>query len=574
MLTHRTEDQALAGLIDEQLGARGSTTVHHLSRRRSEYSTSAPIDELNVVLSDGSKLELMAKRLGRDALLGDANDAKPDFVYDPAREVAAYGLLADEPNLPRCWGALHEPGGALLVLERIPGLALRHTGEIDSWVAAARWLGAFHTRWADPHEQLLAAHPRLLRYDRSHHEHLLERALGYSAVAGTPLPPVVPAGHAIALDILSRVPASLLHGEFYASNVLVAPAGAGTRIVPLDWETVGVGCPLLDLAALTSGDWEPWERLAMEDAYRQTAPVELDDAGFERARCAAELVVSVQWMGWASGWQPPVDQITDWLGHATAVAEALVGSPPMHRGAAVAHQAARRTVIVNADDLGLSEGVNRGIFEAHDHGIVTSASLMVRGSPAVTAACGASTRPALALGLHLDLAEWEYCDGAWRAVYEVVDVDDQRAVQDEIERQLSRFVELTGRQPTHIDSHQHVHGRPLVGAVARAVADRLRVPLRSGGTIGYLGNFYGQHATGEPLPEAITTENMIRLVEGLPPGVTELACHPGYPEGLDNVYSSERLVELQVLCNVRVRDALVAGAVELASFRDVLTPAP
>ncbi len=235
----------------------------------------------------------------------------------------------------------------------------------------------------------------------------------------------------------------------------------------------------------------------------------------------------------------------------------------------MAQMAAGRTVIVNADDLGLSEGVNRGIFEAHDHGIVTSASLMVRGPAAKDAVEGSSARPDLAIGIHLDLAEWQYTDGAWQALYQVVDVEDPLAVEEEIERQMAQFVELTGHQPTHIDSHQHVHSKPVVGAVVRAVAERLRIPLRSAGNIGYLGSFYGQHATGEPLPVAITMENMIRLIEGLPPGVTELACHPGYPDGLDSGYSSERLIELRVLCSNGVRDALAACAVELSSFKDV-----
>src|SRR4051794_10944670 len=73
----------------------------------------------------------------------------------------------------------------------------------------------------------------------------------------------------------------------------------------------------------------------------------------------------------------------------------------------------RRYLIVNADDLGYSARVNGGIFEAHQRGIVTSASLMVRWSAAAAAVAAARRCPGLSLGLHLDLGEWSYCDGEW-----------------------------------------------------------------------------------------------------------------------------------------------------------------
>src|SRR5206468_2930594 len=62
---------------------------------------------------------------------------------------------------------------------------------------------------------------------------------------------------------------------------------------------------------------------------------------------------------------------------------------------------ADKLVVVNADDLGLSPGVNRGIIEAHERGIVTSASLMVRWPAAAEAAAYARSRPQLGVGLHL-----------------------------------------------------------------------------------------------------------------------------------------------------------------------------
>ena len=116
-----------------------------------------------------------------------------------------------------------------------------------------------------------------------------------------------------------------------------------------------------------------------------------------------------------------------------------------------------RVLIVNADDFGLSPGVNAGVARTHEEGILTSASLMVRHPVAPAAAGYARATPSLGLGLHFDLGEWVREDGSWRAVYEVVPLaDGPAAIEAEARAQLARFRELTGRDPSHLDSHQHL----------------------------------------------------------------------------------------------------------------------
>src|SRR5687768_5768497 len=119
----------------------------------------------------------------------------------------------------------------------------------------------------------------------------------------------------------------------------------------------------------------------------------------------------------------------------------------------------RTSLIVNADDFGLCEAVNRGVVRAHDEGILRSASLMVRYSAAEPAVELAAKRPRLSLGLHLDLGEWIWRDGEWVPLYEVVRISDLTAVESEARAQLRAFEKLTGRSPTHLDSHQHLHRR-------------------------------------------------------------------------------------------------------------------
>jgi len=228
---------------------------------------------------------------------------------------------------------------------------------------------------------------------------------------------------------------------------------------------------------------------------------------------------------------------------------------------------AERRLIVNADDFGQSPGINRGIIEGHERGIVTSVSLMVRWPAAVEASAYARSRPGLSTGLHVDLGEWICQHGAWRALYRVVPVDDSVAVNDEIWRQLLRFRELMGRNPTHLDSHQHQHLREPAASIMGALARELAVPLRERDPrVNYTGVFYGQAADGEPWPEAITASALIQTLEALPLGLTELGCHPGYAEDLETMYRHERACELAVLCAPRVRQTIERMQIRLVSF--------
>ena len=162
------------------------------------------------------------------------------------------------------------------------------------------------------------------------------------------------------------------------------------------------------------------------------------------------------------------------------------------------HPDAKKYLIVNADDFGLSPGVNQGILTAHEHGIVTSTSLMVRGPAAAGAATAAREHPRLSIGLHLDLCEWVFADETWRPAYEVVPPDDAVAVAAEVTRQLDAFQRLLGRDPTHLDSHQHVHRAEPLRSILVKEARRLGVGLRrEGAEVRYCGAFYGRSNTGD-----------------------------------------------------------------------------
>ncbi len=221
-----------------------------------------------------------------------------------------------------------------------------------------------------------------------------------------------------------------------------------------------------------------------------------------------------------------------------------------------------RQLIVNADDFGHSRGINAGVIKAHEQGIVTSASLMVRRPCAAEAAAYARRNGTLSLGLHLDLGEWV----KWREepIYQVVPLEEFDVVDAEVQRQLATFRELVGRDPTHVDSHQHIHTnvQPLVGVAFGRVARELSIPLRHRALdVTYRGDLYGR--------EAISVENLIGILRSLKPGVTELACHPGEGAELDSLYREEREEELRVLCDPRVRETIEREGIQLRSFAEL-----
>ncbi len=211
-----------------------------------------------------------------------------------------------------------------------------------------------------------------------------------------------------------------------------------------------------------------------------------------------------------------------------------------------------RCITITADDLGLSPGVNQGIIRSHLEGPVTNASLMVHG-PAVDG-IGEVIRscPDLAIGLHVDLAEWQYlADQGWTVSYERVDTDDSDAVHRELSEQLDSFERIVGRTPTHLDSHQHFHRAEPATALLLAVAERLGISLREV-TTPYLGGFYGQDNRSRPFPEAITPEALVAVVASCSAPLTELSCHPSQLADTGSVYDAERVTELETLISDRV----------------------
>ena len=217
-------------------------------------------------------------------------------------------------------------------------------------------------------------------------------------------------------------------------------------------------------------------------------------------------------------------------------------------------------MIINADDFGATDGINRAVAECHRTGVVTSASLMVDGQAAREAAALARELTALAVGLH-----W-----VGDRPGSEVDTGDPAAVADELERQLTLFSDLTGRQPTHLDSHHHLHREDRLEGVFAAAAARLGIPVRGDGSVHFIGGFYAQWEWNVTELEHVSVPAMVAILrDEVPEGWTEISCHPGYvtPQ-LRSVYAAEREAEVRTLTDPAIAHAIAELGIELASYRD------
>lgn len=295
----------------------GDERVLALERRPAKRWTSFALEELDVTLAGGGTLQLLLKELGRGALDERAVAAKPDFLSDPLREIEVYESLLAPARLgtPKLYGAVVDPAvdRYWLFIERVQGVELRDVGDLAIWKDAARWLANMH------HRMVAARSPRLIRYDADFYRLWLKRA---RTIAGDPTLEAIAPSYERVVGRLLSLPQGLLHGEYYAMNVLVRD-GDERRISPVDWEMAGLGPGLVDLAALTSGSWSDEERTEISLAYLEALPERPTEWDFLESLDCCRLHVALQWLGWSPNWSPPPEHRNDWLAEARQAGERL-----------------------------------------------------------------------------------------------------------------------------------------------------------------------------------------------------------------------------------------------------------
>lgn len=285
-----------------------------------------------------------------------------------------------------------------------------------------------------------------------------------------------------------------------------------------------------------------------------------------------------------------------------------------------------KSLIVNADDFGWTDGVNKGIADAHRNGIVTSTSLLANSGAFEPAVAIAHSTPDLGVGVHLNLSDGPSTAPVDR-VASLVDRSGnftsgperlllRRARQDlvleEVELEWDSQIQKvarTGISPTHLDGHKHVHMLPGLFEIAVKLAKRhgigairvsheasfLRAAMAEGELHPAVVLKQGVQARGlkflardaRQLAERCgiattdyfcgvahtgqwTHSGLLNLLKSLPDGITELMCHPGYVdadlEKSPTRLQASRREELDILTDTQVRNLVASQGIRLIDY--------
>jgi chitin disaccharide deacetylase len=285
-----------------------------------------------------------------------------------------------------------------------------------------------------------------------------------------------------------------------------------------------------------------------------------------------------------------------------------------------------RRLIINADDFGLTRGVNRAIVDAHRNGVVTSATLMANGSAFAEAAHAAATTQ-LSVGCHLVVVDGDPIlpaaqlpsltgsDGHFPVNLSAIAAKaltgklDAAEIEAEAVAQIRRL-QSAGITATHIDTHKHTHMfpavlRPLLRAAricgVRAIRNpfvpphavpswslfrSLRLLRRSAGVVALrrftptfnrlvaeAGLLTPDGCFGVVVTGSLDDRFFQHIAAAIPDGTWELVCHPGYVDAdLEQVRTrlrQSREKELAVLTSPEARSILAGCGVQLISYRDL-----
>ncbi|MHC4456959.1 MAG: carbohydrate deacetylase [Planctomycetota bacterium] len=277
-----------------------------------------------------------------------------------------------------------------------------------------------------------------------------------------------------------------------------------------------------------------------------------------------------------------------------------------------------KRIIINADDFGLCEGVNKAIEKAHKQGVLTSATIMTNMPAADQAVKIAKQLPALGVGVHLNLLEGPsiaknnsvdcLLDGNGRfncsppklSLFSIAKHKFRNAIRAELAAQIQWLIDK-GLEPTHLDSHKHIHSFPAIFPIVCELARRFHIPavrwtfepkqlsampwplpaeggkkraalIRVMATINRIQNsrflktdaLLGIAHTGKidvHFLKAVTLYN--------PAQTAEVMTHPGFAEGLDNEQTRlmhQREIELDALCNEKTKQYFNDAGIKLVHY--------
>ena len=260
----------------------------------------------------------------------------------------------------------------------------------------------------------------------------------------------------------------------------------------------------------------------------------------------------------------------------------------------------KKKIIFNADDFGLSKGVNLGIIETHQNGPVRSTTLMAGGAAFEHAVALAKGYPDLNIGIHLALTASKSVGGFYETltnengIFPPLSILTERAekglldlaeVEAEYEAQIQKVLAV-GIVPSHFDSHHHTHFLPGIFDVFIKMAEKYGIskvrmnyawmrekqinPVSKVNGAGKIfttdqfdDGFYG---------DGVTIENLKRMIENVPGDSLEIMLHPAYIDYTlyqSSSYLLPRMHEMEILTGNELSKFLANGSYQIASFSDL-----
>ncbi len=235
-------------------------------------------------------------------------------------------------------------------------------------------------------------------------------------------------------------------------------------------------------------------------------------------------------------------------------------------------------LIVNADDFGHSDGINKGIISAYQNGIVRSTTIMAGMDGFLSALALAKENPGLGIGVHLTLTCGKSVGGVYKTITDEngcflklgklkeTDADPQE-IEKEYRAQIEKVISA-GIKPDHLDSHHHTHRLPAAYAVFIKMCREYNLPARmyekEPGIIApqvFEESFYERGATTENLKQILLKHSGAESLE--------LMCHPAFPDDAlraSSSYCDFRATERQILESDEIKKFIKEQGITLATF--------
>jgi len=277
-----------------------------------------------------------------------------------------------------------------------------------------------------------------------------------------------------------------------------------------------------------------------------------------------------------------------------------------------------RRIVINADDFGLCDGVNKAVAQAHKQGLLTSATIMVNMPAADEAVKIAKQLPDLGIGVHLNLTEGGpiskessincLLDGDGQFGYSAAKLallsmaahTIRNAMRTELAAQIQWVVD-SAIKPTHLDSHKHIHSFPTIFPIVCELARRFKIPavrftlepkqlcrmpwplpseggrkrakiIRAMAKINRMQNSHFLN-TDALLGVAHTGRIDVNFFKAValynPVQTAEVMTHPGLSDGLDPNKTrlvQQRKVELDALCSEKAKQHFKDAGIQLVHY--------